>query len=457
MRKKQLVGYDKVMRKRKNVRRAEILVFCILLSISYTIVTGSPQPRGQNYRISNQGPLVTQWEFFYGGTGSDRARGLIQTSDGGFAFTGRTTSYGAGGYDGWLVKTDANGVAQWNQTYGRSLHDDLIALVETADNGFFLAGFTASFGKGENDIWLIKTDSTGTPEWNKTFGSTGIDELDHFITTSDGGYLMCGRYNTPPDAWLIKLDSEGHEEWNRTFGGVFFDRLYSVIEVSSGGYLSVGWTGNTPPDHRADLIAYRHNSTGHEVWNVTDGGFEPDNGYDVLESSDGSFIIAGTLGDPETLNEIWLLKLSANGAKVWEKIYGGSQNDWVTMLLELDDGYLITSHSQSFGPGDGANWIIKVDTQGNALWNQTHGHSSGDELAYDMIRSSDGNFVLAGLSSSKGAGSFDAWLFKLEFDEDWTPPTSETTPSDSTTSFVIGPVFGVILALVLGKRRKKKG
>jgi hypothetical protein len=432
------------------MKSKNIIFLGILFIFANSTLTNAT--RENLYGISSHNPLVTQWEFFYGGPGEDRARGIIQTSDGGFAFVGRTTSYGVGGNDGWLVKTDANGVVQWNQTYGGNLNDDLISIIETADKGFFLAGTTESFGNGENDIWLIKTDSIGNPEWNKTFGSTGIDELNKLVKTSDGGYILCGRYNTPPDAWLIKLDSDGNEEWNKTFGGIRFDRLYSVIEVSSGGYLSVGRTGNSPTDeNHGDLIAYRHNSTGHEVWNVTYGtNVGDDRGYNVIESADGSFIVLGMLFHNTKSEEIWLLKLSENGTKVWEQLFGGSQQDWGNTLLKLDDGYLLTSHSKSFGSGNGDNWIIKVDNNGNALWNQTHGYSSDDEFAWDMIQSSDGDFVLAGRILSKGAGGEDAWLVKLGLNEETQHSTSSTSSETPGFDFLL---LITVIALVFTKRK----
>ncbi|MHA1969176.1 MAG: hypothetical protein ACW964_15430, partial [Candidatus Hodarchaeales archaeon] len=148
--------------------------------------------------------------------------------------------------------------------------------------------------------------------------------------------------------------------------------------------------------------------------------------------------------------EIWLLKLSENGTKVWEQLFGGSQQDWGNTLLKLDDGYLITSHSKSFGSGNGDNWIIKVDNNGNALWNQTHGYSSDDEFAWDMIQSSDGDFVLAGRILSKGAGGEDAWLVKLGLNEETQHSTSSTSSETPGFDFLL---LITVIALVFTKRK----
>jgi hypothetical protein len=117
---------------------------------------------GQAWAVSS----VDGWSRTYGGTNDDKAYALVQTGDGGFAIAGSTDSFGAGGYDFWLVKTDASGNMQWNKTYGGTGDDEAYALVQTGDGGYALAGYTESFGAGHYDFWLVKTDAGGlVPEF----------------------------------------------------------------------------------------------------------------------------------------------------------------------------------------------------------------------------------------------------------------------------------------------------
>ena len=131
--------------------------------------------------------ITSGWNMTYGGTGEDFAYALVQTGDGGYALAGNTASFGVGGDDFWLIKTDAAGNAQWNRTYGGTNDDYAYGLVQTSDGGYAIAGVTGSYSVGFFDFWLVKTNSTGGMEWNQTFGETGNDRAFSVVQTSDGG------------------------------------------------------------------------------------------------------------------------------------------------------------------------------------------------------------------------------------------------------------------------------
>jgi len=152
-----------------------------------------------------------QWQQTYGGSDFDGINSVIQTADGGFALAGYTYSYGAGGMDVWLVRTDARGVPQWQQTYGGSHYDYANAVIKTADGGFALAGCTESFGPGKYyyyNAWLVKTDADGNVEWQQTYGGSDWDGANSVIETADGGFALAGitaSYGAGGyDAWLVK-------------------------------------------------------------------------------------------------------------------------------------------------------------------------------------------------------------------------------------------------------------
>lgn len=154
-----------------------------------------------------------RWQQTIGGTDDDGALSLIQTSDGGYALVGYTRSYGAGEDDFWLVKVDSSGKMQWNQTYGGAESDIAFSLLETSDGGYAFAGSTCSFGAGNHDSWLVKTDASGNMQWNQTYGGTGSDIASSLIETSDGGYALAGyTYSNgaeKSDLWLVKTDEQG--------------------------------------------------------------------------------------------------------------------------------------------------------------------------------------------------------------------------------------------------------
>jgi hypothetical protein len=157
--------------------------------------------------------ITIEWRKTFGGTLRDIGSSLIQTTDGGFALVGETFSYGAGETDMWLVKTDANGEHKWDATFGGTEYDDGLSLVQTVDSGFVLVGTTESYGTGETDMWLVKTDANGEHEWNTTFGGTEYDDGLSLIQTTDGGFAKIGSTKSYgagyADMWLIKTnDSE---------------------------------------------------------------------------------------------------------------------------------------------------------------------------------------------------------------------------------------------------------
>jgi len=192
-----------------------------------------------------------EWNKTYGGTGLENARCMIQTSDGGYALAGDTASFGAGRKDFWLVKTDASGNMEWNQTYGGVRAEIAFSVVETSDGGYALAGRTKSFGASGSDFWLVKVDSSGNHEWNKTYGGGGNDPAHSLVETNvveagDGGYALAGFTVSfgegGQDGWLIETDADGNMEWNQTYGGSGNDVLNSVVKTDDGGYALAGFT-----------------------------------------------------------------------------------------------------------------------------------------------------------------------------------------------------------------------
>jgi hypothetical protein len=157
------------------------------------------------------------WNKTYGGTNADWAMALAETSDGGYAIAGYTASYGAGSFDFWLVKTDAGGNHLWNQTYGGTGDDDASSVVQTVDGGYALAGYTDSYGAGARDFWLVKTDAAGNHLWNQTYGGTNADWAMALAETSDEGFALAGitmSYGEGgKDFWLVKIDTESGLIW----------------------------------------------------------------------------------------------------------------------------------------------------------------------------------------------------------------------------------------------------
>ena len=195
-----------------------------------------------------QGQPDTFWSRTFGGSNSDYGRSVQQVSDDGYILTGSTASFGNDSYDVWFIKTDAQGDEEWNQILGGSDDDYGSSIQQTADGGYIITGWTNSFGNGGSDVWLIKSDSQGNEEWNQTLGGSDTDIGYSVQQTTDGGYIITGWTNSfgngNYDVWLIKTDSQGNEEWNQTLGGSDFDKGSAIQQTADGGYIITGWTNS---------------------------------------------------------------------------------------------------------------------------------------------------------------------------------------------------------------------
>ncbi|MBT6774254.1 hypothetical protein HOA91_02685, partial [Candidatus Woesearchaeota archaeon] len=239
------------------------------------IATGSSGGDAWLIKTNSQGN--EEWIQTFGGNNVDVSMSVQETSEGGFILTGTTKSFGNGGYDFWLIKTDSNGNEEWTQTFGGN-KDDMnccqgIYTQQTNDGGYILTGHTKSFGNGGSDFWLIKTDETGNLIWDKTFGGDENDEATSVQQTNEGGYIITGHTKSfgnngvYSDVWLIKTDSNGNEEWTQTFGenenindGKF------VQQTTDGGYIIAGATSSLG-NYDAWLI--KTDSNGNEEWTQT--------------------------------------------------------------------------------------------------------------------------------------------------------------------------------------------
>jgi len=362
-------------------------------------------------------PIIT-WDKTYGGRGDDLALSLIQTTDGGYAVAGYTYSKGVGSADFWVIKLDNKGNKVWDKTYGGSDVDVAWSLIQTTDGGYAVAGYTYSKGVGSADFWVIKLDNKGNKVWDKTYGGRGDDLAFSLIQTTDGGYAVAGGTGSKGaggvDLWVIKVDIHGNMIWDRTYGGSGVDAAYSLIQTTDGGYAVTGATFSKGAGG-ADLWVIKLDSQGNMIWDRTYGGSDADEAWSLIQTTDGGYAVAGsTFSKGAGGADLWVIKLDHLGNKIWDRTYGGSNDDGTYSLIQTaDSGYAVAGETFSKGTAAGDFWVIKLDSQGNKIWDRTYGGSDADG-AYSLIQTTDSGYVVAGGSFSKGAGGTDFWVIKLD-------------------------------------------
>ena len=317
--------------------------------------------------INSVGPSSEMWSQVYGGSGSDFAYSLVETSDGGFAIVGGTGSFGAGGSDFWLVKTDANGNMEWNQTYGGAGSESAMALIKTSDGGYAIGGsFDPNYEDpfGDRDLWVVKTDSYGNMEWNRTYSDSPLNSCSDLVETNDGGYLLAGgtgRYLVEANIWIIKTDELGNMEWNKRYGGRDHAGANSLVETSDGGYAIAGYLSQ-------DFWLIKLDGSGNIEWDQTyfkSGGEEA---YSLVETSDGGYALAGVTSGAignQSYIDAWMVKTDASGNKIWNQTYGGTGDQYIFSLVETSDGtFALAGFKTSTYAGPGDLWLIKTDEYG---------------------------------------------------------------------------------------------
>jgi hypothetical protein len=290
---------------------------------------------------------------------------LIQTSDGGYAIAGTTRSFGAGYADVYVIKLDANGNLQWTKTIGGPADEIGFSLIQTSDGGYAIAGPTQSFGAGKWDVYVVKLDANGNLQWTKTIGGKKDDVGTSLIQTSDGGYAIAGYTESfgagGLDVYVVKLDANGNLQWTKTIGGKKEDVGFSLIQTSDGGYAIAGATTSFGAGE-ADVYVVKLDANGNLQWTKTIGAKNQNLiKSSIIQTSDGSYVIAGTtrsFGAGEA--DICVVKLDKNGHACCA----------VSQTSQVGSGGTLGSPTSSIGSGGILTSPTSRTSSGGTLTNQ---------------------------------------------------------------------------------------
>jgi len=394
--------------------------------------------------LLNDDPEI-EWNVTIGGVNRDFCMSMKETNDKGYIITGFTESFGKGKMDVWLVKTDKDGNEQWSHTFG-SENDEWGAWVDqTSDGGYIIAGGIGDHEADKADMWVIRTDGYGNIIWNKTYGGDSNDWANSVESTNDGGYIIVGGTNSfgvgDFDIWLVKLDSDGDKEWDKTYGNIYYNFGQAVLQTDDGGFILIS-EGDTGFDNIVDYSIWliKTDLQGNEEWSNILGGEYSDAGYGLQHTTDGGFIITGcTSTFQEILLDALLIKTDSQGKMAWNKIYYRSQLDTGDYVQQtIDGGYIITGIADLGIWSENSDiWTFKTDENGNKIWEVILGGIKNDEGKF-VGQTSDGGFVIGGNTDSYGSGDTDIWLVKIKTVENQRPdkPMKPEGSTDGKTGTV---------------------
>ena len=363
-------------------------------------------------------PPEIEWEKTFGGVSMDIGHSVKQTTDGGYVAAGWTNSFSTGPYDAYLIKTDASGNLEWQKRFGGAKDEYSFSVQQTTDGGYIAAGRTYSFGAGEWDAYLIKTNAHGDLEWDNTFGGANHDEGWSVQQTADKGYIVAGETNSfgtgnDADVYLIKTNARGDLEWEKVFGGANHDAGRSVQQTTDGGFIVAGLTESFGAG-MADIYLIKTDRQGNLLWQKTFGDIGNEVGFSLQQTTDGGYIAAGqTFSFGAGGGDVYLVKTDRQGNLDWQRTISGGGDDLACSVQQtLNGGYIVGGWTWPVTHGDANVYLIKTDSDGIVVWQKKYG-GAGNDLGLSVQQTNDGGFIVAGQTFSFEGGESDVYLVKL--------------------------------------------
>ncbi|MBL7938341.1 MAG: hypothetical protein JNL43_03185 [Flavobacteriales bacterium] len=355
------------------------------------------------------------WRRSYGGHGSDAARSVKQTIDGGYVVAGSTGSFGTGG-DGYLVKLDELGEVQWSRYFGGAQVDEFHD-VEVLSDGYLVVGITGSPSNGGYDGLLMRLDASGALQWRQNYGSMEWDFLYSVDAVEDGYFLSGTTYSDPSlggECWILRTDLDGEVLWSTTTGGADEDEARGVRASADGGCVFAGSMGDV--NGGSNAFVGKIDPSGGVEWDLSWGTDSVDKAFGLDIMDDGSIIVGGFTRGFASYQQLLLAKIDPTGALIWSNNIG-QITDWEGHAVRArpTGGFAMAAFTKAFGFGGKDMYLLLADSDGQYEFGTTFGGVEDDEAnALDLT--ADGAFVVAGSTDSYGPGTKAMFVVKTGTD-----------------------------------------
>jgi hypothetical protein len=367
-----------------------------------------------------------EWTNTYGGDGHESVYS-IQKLPTGYVLAGYTSSYGAGNGDFWLIRTDLNGDSLWTRTYGD--HDAQLGkhVIVSSDGDFVMTGRHEKSGLPRLNVWLVKPDANGNSPLYNSYGETYDEFGECIVEADDGGFAIAGYVDhssvgTSYDVLLVRTNAGADSLWIRSYGGTGNDEAYHVDVTNDGGFVVAGWTGSFGAGHQ-DVWLIRTDANGDTLWTRTYGGTRYDYGYCVRATDDGGFVVAGkTFSYGAGDYDMYLVKTNADGDVEWTGTYGGTKEEVAWDVRVVNNGYVLVGTTETLDGLDTNVFVVRTNLLGDTLWTKSivaPGYQEGNSI----VACDDGGYAIAAITKTDFIAAHKAWLVKLGSD-----PTGVATP-----------------------------
>jgi hypothetical protein len=363
----------------------------------------------------------TLWTKLYYGSSYDYGEYVQQTNDGGYIISGETKSYGVGEDDIWLIKTNASGDTMWTKTIGGPEGDYANCVRQTSDGGYITFGETISYSSTYWKGWLVKLDGGGDTSWTKLIGQSRHYFIQEGWELNNGNYVFAGYTKASgagqEDIWLVKTDATGDTIWTNTFGGSEGDVTQSMDVTNDGGFIIAAYTKSFSSGDK-DCWLIRTDYKGDTLWTKVIGGSRDDYIYSVRHTSDNGFILAGatqSFGVQNSYYNLWVVKTDYSGDTLWTRTFGGEGNETASSVVVTTDGDYVVAGWSSLG-----TWLIKLNPSGDTLWTKSLGWGTGEHIE----QTTDGGYIIL-VYKWDNITLADLWLVKLALDPNDVEPLEQ--------------------------------
>ena len=360
--------------------------------------------------------ITVDWQKLYNNFENNDLSYASPTKDNGCIICGEVTKDDLYKTDFWLMKINFRGMAEWNRSFNAPGYDKINSVIQTADNGYIACGENREKKNSPSKIWVMKTNFRGIQEWNKVFTLGKNASAHSVISTQDGGYALCGEMwvddSKQDNFFLLKLNAKGNVEWRDEYGSKFSEKAYSLIETYDGGFAICG--EKKLADNDSDFWLIKLTKNGSMQWDRLIGGYHFDQATRIFQMHDKGYTICGKmLSDQTDKEDFWVLKLNTNGETVWNKSFGGFGIDAATSITYTsDDGFAICGITKPDINNDHNFWVMKLNNKGVSVYSKEF-VGFGKNTANFIVESHDSNFFVIGTTYSKITSKTDLWVMRL--------------------------------------------